>query len=268
MAMLAIRSEFTENASAKASSGWNACMSKPMCKFVFPFRFLHIAFPTSPLTKFPKPDIPPSSASSSPSSPLSHSSIALSAASPASAATASPADATTAAAKRVASNLNSSPYAAYQHQQQPPPPPGYAEQQQQQLPLYAHFDASSGRARTAGGGDALPAMPVWNTGQEKRVYEGAGDVKTAGRDDVEMGKLEKEPMLPTSGTHQQQQQQHDPVPMYAEMDAGNSSSSGDFGQRNGYAAYKPFAQSYRPYSANAWGRGQGQGQVEKEWRDV
>ncbi|KAI4247501.1 MAG: hypothetical protein L6R40_001449 [Gallowayella cf. fulva] len=70
MAILSKRSEFTDNAQAKASSGWQSCMSKPMCKYVPvfhpfsppPISTLSHAHPVSPphATPPPKADPPPS----------------------------------------------------------------------------------------------------------------------------------------------------------------------------------------------------------------
>ncbi|KAL9578830.1 MAG: hypothetical protein Q9212_005471 [Teloschistes hypoglaucus] len=155
-------------------------------------------------------------------------------------------------------DLHSSPY----QQQAPPPPPGYHEQQP---PMYAQFDAGSGRRR---GDDSLPAMPTWKEAGERRVYE-EEDVEKTGGTDVEMERLhgEKErearlPMLPPSSQHR------DPAPGFSkEMDPG-SHGGGDLGQGQAYVPYQPFVQGYRPYGeafTPQAEKGQAGGNA---WRDV
>ena len=87
------------------------------------------------------------------------------------------------------SAFNPAPYQGYQPANSPH---GYAP------PQYAQFDVSKGNKINE---DSLPAMPSWDSAQQKRVLE-----EDNRHDDVEMGKMkEKAPMLahqapsPTTG---------------------------------------------------------------------
>lgn len=88
------------------------------------------------------------------------------------------------------------------YQQQPPPqpyqqpyqyasaqPPMYAAPAQQ----YAHFEAPSGAKGYRQNGDALPAMPSWDTAASRRIPN-----HNLPDDDMELGKMDaaNEPMLP------------------------------------------------------------------------
>ncbi|KAL8690230.1 MAG: hypothetical protein Q9218_004281 [Villophora microphyllina] len=235
MAFLFTRSEFTDNASAKASSGWNACMNRSMCKYP---AILGIILAVLAI--------------------LACIYCALRCLSCCCCCDCLSGGRYQRKSKYKYADLHSSPYTGYQQQQ--PPPPGYVEQQQQQPPMYARFDTSNGRRR---GDDSLPAMPVWKEAGEKRVYED-GHVREVEKGDVEMGPLhgEKErearqPMLAPS--------QYDPAPGYQEMDG-----SGDLGQKQGqgqrYVAYQPFSQGYRPYGEHP--PQAGKGSLGNSWRDV
>ncbi|KAL8679864.1 MAG: hypothetical protein Q9186_003884 [Xanthomendoza sp. 1 TL-2023] len=206
MGVLLKRSELTDNVSAKASSGWSSCMSKPMCKWPAILAILLAILLLLTLIYFTLRCL-----SCCCCNCLSGGRYQRN--------------------KRKQykyADLHSSPYnnnnnnnTVYQPSHGAPP-------------QYAQFDHASR------GGDSLPAMPSWNEGKDRRVYdEGL-------RKDVEMGKLEREghfeqrlPMLSTNNS------KHDPVPGYAEMD-GNQ--GGDLGQP------RPYGQAYMAYSPVVGGR--------------
>ncbi|KAL8697576.1 MAG: hypothetical protein Q9224_002243 [Gallowayella concinna] len=204
MGVLLKRSELTDNVSAKASSGWSSCMSKPMCKWPAILAILLAILLLLTLIYFTLRCL-----SCCCCNCLSGGRYQRN--------------------KRKQyryADLHSSPYnnnhnTVYQPSHGAPP-------------QYAQFD------HTSRGADSLPAMPSWNEGKDRRVYdEGL-------RKDVEMGKLEREghfeqrlPMLSTNNP------KHDPVPGYAEMD-GNQ--GGDLGQP------RPYGQAYMAYSPVVGGR--------------
>lgn len=245
------RSDFVDDATAKASSGWDTCMGKPMCKYV-------ASIPSLISSSFP----------------LSHTSIPFSSVN-----TLTPSPHRWPAIlgillailllltctyvllrclsccccdclsggryqrnrKHKYADLHSSPYnhnnnTAYQA---PVAPPGYLAGQAPP-PQYAQFD----RPR---GDDSLPAMPSWKGAQEKKVYEYGYEGL---RKDVEMGSSparekeyeQRQPMLATG------EKRAEPVPGYVEMDG---SQTGDLGGQG--AGYGPYGQAYAAYSpAGSW----------------
>ncbi|KAL8809680.1 MAG: hypothetical protein Q9200_003211 [Gallowayella weberi] len=204
MAVLPKRSEFTDNASAKASSGWSSCMSKPMCKWPAILAILLAILLLLTLTYFTLRCLSCCCCDCLSGGRYRHS-------------------------KRQQykyADLHPSPYhhdsTAYQPSHGAPP-------------QYAHFENPSR------GGDALPAMPSWNEGKERRVMYDEGLMK-----DVEMGKLERErqveqrlPMLAADDA------KLGSVPAgYAEMDGG---LGGDLGRA------RPYGQAYTAYSPGGGG---------------
>ncbi|KAL8943417.1 MAG: hypothetical protein Q9216_001055 [Gyalolechia sp. 2 TL-2023] len=215
MPVLLGRSEFTDNASAKASSGWNTCMSKAYCKYpaiigivlgilialaclYCLFRFLSCCCCDC----------------------LSGGRYQRS----------------SRKRKHRYADLGASPYTGYQAAANPGgvvgTGPGYREP-----PQYARFEYSNG------GADSLPKMPVWEEAGKRRVEdEGVGYAGGGGGDGKREKELEveyemREPML-------RGERESAPAPAYAEMDAG-SPAGGDLGYGRGY---KPYGAGYTAYS--------------------
>ncbi|KAL8771907.1 MAG: hypothetical protein Q9209_002845 [Squamulea sp. 1 TL-2023] len=227
MVILHRRSEFTDNASAKASSGWNTCMSKPMCKYPAILAIILAILILLTIIYFSLRCL-----SCCCCDCLSGGRYRR--------------------GKRKQykfADLHASPYhndnaTAYQ----PTSPPGYHPSGQQQPPQYAQFE----RQRED---DSLPAMPRWEEGREKRVFD-SEEADGGLRKEAGIGKLEREKEYETE---QRQPMLQDPVPGYAEMDGSRAGDLG-MGQTGGY---RPYGQAYTPYSP-VGGGGQGNG----TWRNV
>ncbi|KAL8911456.1 MAG: hypothetical protein Q9171_003389 [Xanthocarpia ochracea] len=234
MAVLRYRSEFTDNASAKASSKFNACMSKPMCKWPAILGIiLAVLFVLTCIYCLLR------CLSCCCCDCLSGGRYQR-------------------GGKRrhrhKYADLHSPPYdTAYQPSTaNPNPPPGYPASQQP--PQYAQF------GRT-GGDDSLPAMPNWTEAQEKRVYDQQHDSL---RKEVEMGRpMEREKEYEQREPMLAREKPHDPLPGYAEMDG---TRSGDLGTGQ-VGGYKPYGQAYAPYSPVA-GAGQPQAGNANSWRNL
>ncbi|KAL8999219.1 MAG: hypothetical protein Q9169_001884 [Polycauliona sp. 2 TL-2023] len=217
--ILQIRDDFVDSASAKASSGWDSCMGKPMCKWPAILGILLAILVLLTCTYFFLRCL-----SCCCCDCLSGGRYQK-------------------RRKHRYTDLHSSPYnqttTAYQPSHSPPgyptghPPP----------PQYAQFE----RPR---GDDSLPVMPSWSQAQEKKVY---GHEHDSLRKDLEMGNStdpekeyeQRQPMLAT--TAEKKGSDH-----VAEMDG---SQAGDLGQAT--AGYKPYGQAYTAYSpvggsGNSW----------------
>ncbi|KAL8727766.1 MAG: hypothetical protein Q9166_005821 [cf. Caloplaca sp. 2 TL-2023] len=206
MAILTKRSDFTDNASAKASSGWQSCMSKSMCKWPAILGIILAILVILTCTYF-----------------------LLRCLSCCCWDCLSGGRYQRGKRKHKYADLHSSPYDTVYQPTTSPAPPAYAGQP----PQYAKFE----RPR---GDDSLPAMPSWKEAQERRVYDQEHDVV---RKDIEMGKLEREKEYEQRQPMLARDAKNDPVPGYAEMDG---SQGGDLGQRGGYRPYGQAYTPYSP----------------------
>ncbi|KAI4235196.1 MAG: hypothetical protein LQ349_003312 [Xanthoria aureola] len=219
------RSDLVDNASAKASTGWNSCMGKPMCKWPAILGILLGILVLLTCTYF-----------------------LLRCLSCCCCDCLSGGRYRRGGRKHKYADLHAAPYGtgAVTTYQSPLAPPGYPTGQQPPPPQYAQFERQRGE-------DSLPAMPSWNDAQEKKVYDGGYDGL---RKDVEMGALpdrekeyeQRQPMLATA----EKKRSLDPGSGgYVEMDGGQA---GDLGQA---AGYRPYGQAYTAYApggghGNSW----------------
>ncbi|KAL8777311.1 MAG: hypothetical protein Q9213_007915 [Squamulea squamosa] len=233
MAILHKRSEFTDGASAKASSAWNNCMSKPMCKYPAILAIILAILILLTIIYF-----------------------ALRCLSCCCCDCLSGGRYRRGKRKQYKyADLHASPYNnndnATAYKQPTAPPPGYHPSgQQQPPPQYAQFQRQRGD-------DSLPAMPRREEMTEKRVFDSA-EGYGALRKEAGIGKLEREKEYETE---QRQPMLHDPAPGYAEMDG---SRAGDLGM-GPTDGYRPYGQAYTPYSPVGGGGGQGKGCA---WKNV
>ncbi|KAL8890715.1 MAG: hypothetical protein Q9215_002159 [Flavoplaca cf. flavocitrina] len=213
------RSDFVDDVSAKASSGWDTCMGKPMCKWPAILGILLAVLLLLTCTYFLLRCL-----SCCCCDCLSGGRYQRN-------------------RKHKYVDLHSSPYnhnanTAYQP---PTAPPGYPAGQAPP-PQYAQFE----RPR---GDDSSPAMPSWKGAQEKTVnehgYEGLRkDAGMGSSPEREKEYEQRQPMLATG------QKRAEPVPGYVEMD-GNQ--AGDLGGQGG--GYRPYGQAYAAYLPGGPGSG-------------
>ncbi|KAL9600749.1 MAG: hypothetical protein Q9219_002990 [cf. Caloplaca sp. 3 TL-2023] len=296
------RSELTDNASAKASSGWHTCKTKTYCKYVCSF------LPPQNPSKSPDPHIPNRQKkirypaiigivlavlvalaclyclfrflSCCCCDCLSGGRYQRSSSSR--------------RHKHKYADLHaSSPYAGGYQPTANPGMMGPAYGGEPPPPRYAQFDSQHGGERRGGGGgghDSLPKMPVWGEAETKRVHDLDRDDLDRDDDDdnnntAEWRRKEKEMEF---GYHEQKlpmlasEREREPAPGYhpskkkeeeKEEVVGTSLPGGDLGQQPraemGGGHYKPYGAVYTPFTAGAWNAAQGgDGKGQKNWRDV
>ncbi|KAL8831526.1 MAG: hypothetical protein Q9170_005256 [Blastenia crenularia] len=207
MPILPTRSNLTDNASAKASSGWHNCMSKSYCKYpaIIGIILALLVFVTCTYLLF-------RFLSCCCCDCLSGGRYRRS------------------SRKHKYADLGASPYTGY-------PNHGPSNTEYGEPPRYAQFEySSSGRK---GGDDSLPRMPVWGEAGQKRVFEHERELDGEGkgvREEKEVQvELKREQRVPMLGM--------DPAPGYEEVDKGLA--GGDLGYEGGYksygAAYVPYS---------------------------